>query len=355
VGGQIPNFPALARRYGNDPRIWAQKLPGKYFFFEVENQSAGDRDTPPDWTSLASLGSTACREPDVPIGALMDADIGDFWGAVERVGWTKAFGWLYLKHTWLTSGWAHIAARDGSVRRATQSFTRSFWDAGGVNPDHLQAILGHIPRHPFGPALYYSVNVEKTFDVPPPPNTDTPNYYYFREYLLRSIATPKGPAYPKVGLGQGMNIGYYVSDAVDPSKLPAANRPSAWLVYDLDRLPAAEKAALQAIAPVIDPNVDPVKAIQAGPFWVTGSGLNCMAFVDQNGSVIVLVGNRNSTDTTGTMEFTNVGDGSFTCTGLLGTPSAKLTVTGGKGSVVISVTARDTLVFEIPGLKWLGH
>jgi len=146
-----------------------------------------------------------------------------------------------------------------------------------------------------------------------------------------------------------------VGDAVDLSKLAAADIPSAWLVYNLDRLPAAEKSRLQALAPVIDPRVNPTAVLAACPVRAKGLGLNCLAFVDQNGSVIVMVSNLSSTATVGSLEFTNVVNGTFACNGLLGTPNGTLTVKNNAGSLPIVVDERDTIVLEIPGLQWIGH
>ncbi len=356
VGGQYPNIPALGRLHGDDPRIWQQHIDPKYLLFFVENQSAGDRDVPPMWTAVASLGATASRSPRVNVGAFNDASLQDYWGAVSRAGWSEADGWKYLKHAWLSSAWVHVANTDGSVRRAAKMLVRSFWDAGGVDPDVMLAFYSHIPRHPFGPAFYYSLAIEKSFEVPPPPNTDTPNYYYQHWYVLDNIATPTDPVnHPNTGSTQGINLGYWVGDEVDVSKLAAADRPSAWLVYNLDRLPAAEKSRLQAIAPVIDPRVNPAAVLAAGPVRAKGSGLNCIAFIDQNGSVIVMVSNFNATATVGTLEFKDVSNGTFPCRGLLGAPSATLAVQNSVASLPITVGARDTIVLEIPGLKWIGH
>jgi hypothetical protein len=109
------------------------------------------------------------------------------------------------------------------------------------------------------------------------------------------------------------------------------------------------------LAPVIDPRVNPTAVLAACPVRAKGTGLNCLAFVDQNGSVMVMVSNLASTATSGSLEFTNVGNGTFACNGLLGTPSGTLTVKSNAGSLPITVEERDTIVFEIPGLKWIGH
>lgn len=362
LAGQISNDPAIARWWGNDPRIWSQYLPGKYWCFYVETQSATDRSIPPFWTSLYAIGATACRSPDVPICIMLDADCWDYWNNVlpgYHDGDTKpAIGWGYLKHTWLAAGWTHMANANGTVRRAAQAFMRSFWDAGATDASHMKAIADHIPTHPFGPAFYYSVNVERSFEVPPPQGTDTPNYYYYSIYLQRGIRTDSGN-YPRQGyegIIQGINLGYWVSDAVDLTKLAAADKPSAWVLYDSNRLPVAELAALKKIAPVYDLQNDAASALAAGPVRATGSGLNVLAFVDQNGSVIVMASNENSISTDGTLEFSNVSTGTFSCNGVLGTANKSLMIGGANtGSLPITVAANDTVVFEIPGIKWLNH
>ncbi len=357
VGGQIHYDPPLARWGGNDPRLWAQRLPGRYWSFFVETQSGNGRELAPYWLAVYSIAATACREPDVPIGIMLDADTSYFWDTAAAAGWPTERAWLHLKQLWLSSGWAHVANRDGSVRRATQSFFRSYGDSGAADPEHMIAILGHVPRHPFGPAFYYSVNVERSFEAAPPPGTDTPNYYYYWIHLSQAIRTAT-PGFPKPGVEsviQGINLGYWVSDAVDPATLPAANRPSAWLTYNSDRLPAAERARLEAVAPVVDLLNEPARALAAGPVRATGSGLNLLAFIDQNDHVILMVSNEGPAAAHGTLEFTQVGNGLFECHGLLDTPDATLTIAGNQGSLPIAVAARDTLVFEIPNLKWLGH
>ncbi len=350
VGGQVPNEPSMSRWSGNDARIWLQHIEGKYTMFNVETQSAGDRAVQPQWTSSICLGHCAAYEPDANTGVVLDADHPEFWGPWARDNDAVEFGWRFLKHNWLSAGWVHIAGRDGSVRRAAKCITRTYWDAGAVDVGQLAAILGHIPRHPFGPALYYSSSIQREYERPPEKGSAN---YTVRYMLQDGLGDPAVRS--DFGKAQGLSVGYWVSDAVDPTKLPAANRPSAWLVYRADLLPAPERAKLEAIAPVIDPGTNITAALAAGPLRARGAGLSCLAFVDQNGSVIVMVSNCKATAATGSLDFTAVANGTFACTGLLDTPSGTLTIASNKGSLPITVAARDTLVFEIPGLKWLGH
>jgi PKD repeat protein len=351
-GGQLSYEPTYARATGSDPRAWETQLPGKNWIFLVENESQGDRSTPSDWTASYSIGASASRVPDVPVGVDMDGFCGD---SVLQAA-------LYNKHLWLSAGWTYIANLDGSVRRASQVFQRNNWDAQTACADQVAVMRAHIPTHPFGPAFYYSDNVARYFESP---NNET-NYYYFYPYLQRGIATltASSPQPQYYQVAQGINLGYWISDAVDPSTLKPVDIPSAWLLYDSNRLPADELAKLQALAPVYDllnaggsgTLLGATAALAAGPVHATGAGLNMLAFVDQNGSVILMVTNQDATDqNAGALVFNDVSNGSFNLIGLLGTPSTAMTVVNNTATVPISVTAYDTVVYEIPALKWMGH
>jgi hypothetical protein len=351
-GGQLSFEPAYARATGSDPRAWETQLPGNDWIFLVENESQGDRSTPSDWTASYSIGASASRVPDVPMGVDMDGFCGD--SVLEAA--------LYNKHLWLSAGWTYITNRDGSVRRASQVFQRNNWDGESACADQVAVMREHIPTHPFGPAFYYSDNVERYFESP---NSEA-SYYNFYSYLQRSIATRTAslpqPQYYQVA--QGINLGYWISDATDPSTLKPIDYPSAWLLYDSNRLPADELVKLKAVAPVYDlmnagssgtlPGA--TAALAAGPVHATGTGLNLLAFIDQNGSVILMVTNQDATDqNAGALVFNNVSNGNFNLIGLLGTPNTTMTVANNAATVPISVAAYDTVVFEIPALRWIGH
>ncbi len=366
VGGQLPGYPALCRGSAIDTRLYARgqnALPGKYWFFNIELQADVMRDVSNYWLSSFCMGSSAAYEPDMPLGAQMDASGGQsaFDIALKNAGKNEVWGAKFLKHQWLSVGWTHILGSDGLIHRAAQSFMRSYWDAGSVDTDVYDTILAHIPRHPFGPAMYYSRAIQNSFEVG---NGKNGNSWWDPQILLVRELTPVKQYYP-YGAARGLCLGPWASDLtlddVDP-----VDRPCAWIVYDSDRLPAAERAKLEALAPVIDISpdgnspdaADSARLLEMSPVHVAQAEdqcLNGMAFVDQNDSVIVMVTNTLETGGTGSLVFNHVADGTYICNGLLGTPSATLVVSGGTGRFDIAVPARDTVVYEIPRLKWIGH
>jgi len=363
IGGQIGGIPPWTRGSANDFRIYKQGLPGKYWYYNVELQSDALRPVPEVWWSSICMGATVAKDPEMHFGAHMDGTGGQqqFDISVKNGGKDKAWAEKYLKHHWLSVGWTHVAGVDGTVRRAPEAFLRSYWDASEVDPALLLTLFDHIPKHPFGPAFYYTASIERSFE-----NVISwkgNNYWMSQFCLLRELDPIK--VNTRRGNARGLCLGYYVSD-LGIDHLAAADKPTGWIVYDSNRLPADEKNKLLALAPIYDIDAgrtDPdgsiaASLLAAGPIHFDQAKDQCingLAFVDQNGSVIVMITNALETDGAATMVFSNVGDGSFDCNGLLGTPSAKLTIKNGAGSVAIKVPARETLVFEIPKLKWNGH
>ncbi|MBK9393272.1 MAG: hypothetical protein IPN40_05025 [Uliginosibacterium sp.] len=360
VGGQT--FAPHKRGAGLDPRILIESsagVAGKYYYFNIELQADELRPPKEYWRCSIAVGATAAREPDILFGGHMDTvgGQGSFDRSVKNAGHDTAWGLKVITQQWLSVGWTHIADRKGVVRRAIGSMIRSYWDAGTTPQTENDLILQHIPRHPFGPAVYYSVAIERTFENV---NGKYGNNHWFclekseREMLPLKAGVRRGDL-------RGFCTGYWVSD-VGINALKPADYPSAWIVYDSDKLPAAERSRLAAIAPIIDPEKNFAAAAEQlwalGPVRVSQDSnqcLNCLAFVDQRGSVIIMVSNTLETAGSGSLMFTNVSNGKFTCWGLLGTGNATLTTVGNKGSIAVSVPARGTIVYEIPGLKWLGH
>jgi len=338
VGGQILPMTASVRGTGNDFRIYLQHLPAKNWFFEVELQSDEGRPVANYWERSTEMGAHAGRAPEFQFGAIMDAYQSNFWGAV--LGNNKkdsAWGRAYMKHAWLSVGWAHVAKTDGSVRRATMAMQRSYWDGGGVDTSIVALMRNHIPRHPFGPALYYSTDLERQSE-----NTGNPNFYYWFE--------PNAAGW----MHQGVPTGYTVSDTALANLAPA-NKPSGWFVYvdnlGLTHLDPAEKARLEAIAPILQ-----LKDIaDSCPVSFEGDSLGGYGFIDQNGSVIVVSSNSAETKVDGAIRFAKVEDGTYPVRDLLTGATGALTIAGHRGRMPVSWEARDTRVFEIGGLRELGR
>lgn len=366
VGGQISGYPMLTRWLGNDFRTYTQGsdgLPGKYWFFNVELQCDSLRLPSDYWLSSLCMGTTASREPDMQLGAQMDAKggQGEFDRSISNAGKDADWGAKHISHQWLSVGWTHVVGRNGAVRRAPMSFMRSYWDDGATPQAEFDLILAHIPRHPFGPAFYYSVAIERSYEVN---NGKTSNAHWICiEKMLREVL-PLDSRYRR-GNARGLCLGYHVSD-VGVSKLSPVDYPSAWIVYDSDRLPETERRTLEAIAPIYDIDASrtdgdgqlAARLLALGPVHVAQASnqcLNCQAFVDQNGSVIVMISNTLETTGSGSLVFANVSNGSFHYTALRGAANGLFTIAGNSGSMPVSVPARDVIVFEIPGLKWIGH
>jgi len=225
VGGQLPADPAIARCYGDDIRLFIHSpdgVPAQYHFFNLELQADFLRPAGDYWLSSIHTGATASWEPDMPLGSVMDAADGDgsFAAALANAGHDAAWGAKHIRHQWLSAGWAHIAGRDGTVRRAIRAFTRSYWDAGTPPANEVALIFGHIPRHPFGPAFYYSSAIMRSFEVGNGAGQWAPFWRLIREIepLYNSDAN--------IGRAAGLCTGYFVSD-VGFQKLKPADFPSA--------------------------------------------------------------------------------------------------------------------------------
>jgi hypothetical protein len=338
VGGQILPSVAQVRGSANDFRIYLEHLPARNWFFQVELQSDEGRMVPSYWTSSSQMGTHAARAPDFPLGAHMDAYQSNFWNSVrDNNKKDPEWGVKYLKHQWLSVGFTHIARSNGEVRRAVRSFQRGYWDAGGVDTPIVALIRAHQPRYPFGPAIYYSTDLERQSE-----STGNANFYYWIDSKAASWRM------------QGMPAGYFVADTV-LSELSAATRPSSWLVYvdnlGLTSLKASERARLEAIAPIAtDENFKTLC-----PLVFEGDSLGGFAFIDQKGSVIVVVSNSSEKTVSGALKFARVENGSFSVKELLGTSTGTLSIASNTGSYPIQIEGRDTKVFEIPALRELGR
>ena len=337
VGGQIlPDAPAV-RGTGNDFRIYLRHLPAKNWFFLVETQSDEGRPIPAYWTASTYVGVHAARAPDFPLGAQMDAYQSNFWNAVKNAGKDATWARRYMAHAWLSVGWTHVANSDGTVRRAPQAFQRSYWDAGGVDTPVVALLRSHVPRHPFGPAVYYSTDLERQSE-----GTGNPNFYYW--------VAPKSISWRLAGVP----VGYFVSDTALAALKPE-NRPSGWFVY-VDNLGKTalrpeERQRLESIAPILTES----DVRDSCPVSFEGDSLGGFAFIDQEGSVIVVVSNSSERPVVGKIRFAKVENGRYAVRNLLDGSRQVIGVVGHSSRMDDFWQPRETKVYAIAGLRELGR
>lgn len=339
VGGQMLPGVAIARHLGNDFRIYQRHLPAKNWYFQIELQSDGDRPVPPYWSAATNLGTHAGRAPDFPFGAHMDADQEEFWTSVRNSQRKdETWGRRYLRHAWLSVGWTHVAKTDGSVTRAARAFQRGYWDGGAVDTLVVNLVRSHIPRHPFGPAFYYSTDMEAQCE-----RVLDAGFAYLYEPHILSIRNAGVPA------------GYFVSDSSLPN-LDSANYPSGWF-FDVQagdgraRLSAQERQKLTRIAPIILPS----QVADSCPLFFQGDSIGGYGFIDQDGRVVVVVSNASEKDVRGAVRFARIdSNGTYRVEDLLTKEESALVIAESKGSIPLEIAARDTRVFAIDGLRERG-
>jgi hypothetical protein len=342
--------PAFRRWTGPDARIVAGIIPPANYLClwdeqVVRPERAGPVAAPP-MQELAGAVVAAAREPLVRNGMTLEADDSAYWSAIARFYPTldeaarRDVGFKLLKRLWLWSAWAHIADRDGHVRRALAFATRDYWDRGSVAAlDPLTTLIQTIvPTQPFGPALYYSTDLERARerqDAARGPGA--PIDFYLAGPVLQTFIDAGGVA------------GYYVSDAALPKIARGqTNAPSAWVVLD-DRgmLPAVERARLAAIAPIVSSAAE-LAARPDQPLAFSG-GLTGFGFYDQNHRLIVVVSNPGSRPDagplSGTIALSGLTGATYTATDLFSHATFAAAVGKGVATVPVTLARWDTRAF----------
>lgn len=325
VGGQILANPAVARGWGSDFRIYLEHLPAENWLFQIELQSDWGRPVLRYWDTASAIGLLAGRNPDIPLGAHMNSDDDSFWYAVEAAGESREWGMKSLKHQWLSVGWTHVATSNGGLRRAPLYFQRGYWDYGTLPDEWMELIYAHIPRKSWGPAIYYSVAIERALEV-------SATEWYRIAWAI-----------PTFREDHGLTSAYFASDLALEHLQPHAF-PTCWLVYEAQKLPASERMKLESIAPVV---ATPEEALQYSPLRFEGTGLGGFGFVDQNDSKIIMVSNASEESTTGWIHLKGFSNGPLTLIGKMGAPTLQITIEEGAGSAALTMPARESWVFEI--------
>ncbi|WP_207457462.1 carbohydrate-binding domain-containing protein [Azospirillum sp. SYSU D00513] len=301
----------------------------------------------------AMLGTHAARAPEGHYGHMLSSSEDDYWNAVNTlykgVSGTarEELGWDRLEQTWYQSGWTHVAEADGGIRRAAESWSRSYHDWGEVKQGWLDTLRDIVPTRPFGPALYYSANAENAANRLAPTGNDIGNAY------LGELLTPITRLHEA-----GVPFGYYVSDAALGS-INASNAPSAWIIPQryqngVDLFSDAEIAALKARSPVLvgDEAIGykhPLTFTDADP----GAQITGYGFYDQKDRLIVVASDRVDFDDTASRGALNVHiglmlkDGRYTAENLETHAKHAFTVTGGNGGFDVDIGRWDTELFAV--------
>jgi hypothetical protein len=358
---QVVHLPGQARDNGVDFRQIHSQMSGvaDWTFVSVELQGDHVRNLKRSFETAPRLGMHAAYEPDLKMSMIMSAPSSltthnskdAFWASVDRTSANEGlklsldqkveYGQKYLKEGWLSAGWTHVAGRNGDARRAVQGVQRHYHDNGRV-PDAVWNLFQDVrPVKPFGAAVYYSEEVQRSFE------NDRMNWTLHDQV--------------RVAGKNGFMPGYFVSDAALAS-LDGDSHPTAWITSGLERMPAAERARLEAIAPIYTPAqwdlVDaPIRFSQ---------GASGFAFIDQEGRLVVLanrtdVNNQATGMDSRTVTVTLSVDPAFTGEGSVATDllgfdatynpydqlSFEFLLRDGRGSFEFELDRWDTRVFAV--------
>ena len=356
---QIQNSFSVAGQHSRafDARAIVEHMSANHILFLVQTVQHlhSDRISLPESYASATLGTYAAREPNARYGHMLEASHEEFWEPVAAT-WPELstttqeeLGWKRLKRVWLESGWTHVATRQGTVRRAVEAFQRHYWDKGTIDEAWLSLIQDIYPARPFGPAMYYSVNLERIYEQ----RIAQENRNHLNDAYLGKNLTPV------TNLREaGLPFNYYVSDAALPNLKPDF-RPTAWLVPDRyinnqDKLPANERQVLESIAPILD--AEQAKAHSPLRFSTTQTDrtITGFGFFDQHGRLIIMAGDQiklgesnnalNAVQATITLDLP---DGQYTAKELFTNKVVNFTVREGTGTFTTTLDRWDTQVFAV--------
>lgn len=324
VGGQIYGDVAITRWLGGDMRRYLKILPPERWYFDLEMQGDPMRTVRNAAYFPATVGTACAWEPSMWLGAMMNVFDGTLQGSVQLSGLPLSVGEAVLHTHWFEITFTHVATREGGVRRALTALEYGYGmgQIGAVDPRVRQAMFAHIPRRPFGPGFYFSEAMLRSFE---------------REGVCWQVNTEAQTAFAKVGCG------YFATDAA-LDNLGAANKPDCWIVIRQDRLPAVERAKLEAVAPVVTPE----QAAARSPVRTSANG-NGWGFIDQNGALVLVLANAERGESTVQVDLTGVVDGTYSVTdALTGAVATTATVAGGRTRFTINIGDYDTRVLVFP-------
>jgi hypothetical protein len=294
------------------------------------------------------LGIAAAREPLIRHYPNMECEIEDFWDGIA-FNWSgltpenqKEIGKKRLKRLWLETAWSHIADRDGKTRRTVCLFERYYWDGGYIDQEIIDMYLDICPKKPFGPAFYYSMEIERNLE----------QEKWRGAYLLdlnQPITTLREA---------GLAANYYVTD-VALDKIDENSKPFYWIIPNQiflpgDPLSKEERARLEKIAPVVTGDESVNNPLNPLKFTGGNRGIAGYGFYDQHDRLIVVASDRivrgetnNVLPATTVKVEINLPDGVYNVKELFGGEFFSFKVKKGKGVFKQPIDRWDTKVFAI--------
>lgn len=305
-----------------DFRRYIRYMPSENWFFSVEMQGDNMRAMKALPTQTTLFGTYTSWEPDMPMGAKINVVDAYLLQAMQLASMDTAHIVAEQRTQYLMTGFTHIATRSGTVRRAAQAFEYGYFG----NQEQADAmstafLLEHFPRHPYGPALYFSKEQVRSYERE------------LKPMLLIQQADSIWNTAP---------FGYYVTDAA-LENLKTESRPTAWLVPSPSRLPDAERRKLSTLAPILSAD----SAAKTSPIRATGKG-RAWGFWDQDSALVVLVSNPDSIATTTTVSIAGLesGDWKISYFGIADS-SRLLRPLSGKTSVTMTIAPYDTRAYVL--------
>lgn len=324
VGSQIYGDVTLTRWLGGDTRRYLKILSPEHWIFDLEMQSDPMREVKTAGFYAATVGTMCAWEPSLWLVSKMDVFDGTFSDSLTLSGLPRATGDAVLHTAWFQDVFIHIATREGTVRRGVTALEYGYGASqmNDIDQRIRQAMWNYIPRKPFGPGFYYSEAMVRSFE---------------REGVCWRVNNEAVAALAKVGCG------YFATDAA-LEQLGPATKPDCWIVMRQDRLPAAERAKLEAIAPVVTPE----QAAARSPVRTSANG-NGWGFIDQQGRLVLVVANLARGDSAVQLDLTGLVDGAYApIDGLTGTVATNVTVSGGRARFSLNLGDYDTRLLVFP-------
>jgi hypothetical protein len=312
------------RWMGVDFRRYFKMLPDPNdWYFGIEMQCDNDRAIMSPGSLVGIFGTYCAWEPSMPLGAKLNIDNGYLTDGLNLANIPLRDSISEYHTQWFLVGYAHIAGRDGNVRRGAQAFQYGYNDqVDSAQPGVTPAIWAHIPKRVYGPGFYYSDTMLRAVE-----NQGT----YMNLPAVVDTAWMHAP------------FGYFVTDAALDSLKPNAI-PTCWIVPPTALLTSAEQAKLLKYAPILSADA----AAKVSPIHASGKG-KAWGFVDQDSSLVVVVTNTDTVKALYTVTVSGIPGGTRTL--MDGLPNAVLSQVPDAGTGTrtfqVSLASRETRPFVL--------